>query len=436
MSKTKGNVVDPLGVIDETGADALRFARHPRRDARPRPAVRRRPSSRTPATSPTSSGTRPGSWSGRGPPAIPADAERRLPDRRPPRARPSAGCCPGPPRRRRPSTRRWPGYGFGEVTRVLYDAIWNEYCDWGLELAKVRLADELAAPEAREATWWTLVEVLDTYLRLLHPVMPFVTEALWDGDPAPRRPTRSCSIVARWPGAGERDLDAEARSGPLVELVTEIRNARCDGGTCRRAGSRRRPRARPRSARPSRRCAPALERLARARPLPRDLTRRRSRRPVSARTTSRHRRRRRDRGRGSGSARRGRAGGARARAPRAGAGGGRGLAPGRPRPPRERLLPRRRRPPSSRAPAPARPSWPSRWRSCGLGSRARRVARRQGTADHRGRRPTRGTLTGGSRRSLPTRQPWISALDRAAGDAADEVALQRRRTRRAARPSR
>src|SRR5690606_8492010 len=69
-------------------------------------------------------------------------------------------------------------YQFGEVTRLLYEAIWSEYCDWGVELAKVRLTDEALPVEAREATWWSLVEVLDTYLRLLHPVMPFVTEAL------------------------------------------------------------------------------------------------------------------------------------------------------------------------------------------------------------------------------------------------------------------
>ena len=67
--------------------------------------------------------------------------------------------------------------------RLLYDAIWNEYCDWGLELAKVRLADDDLPDADREATWWALVEALDTYLRLLHPVMPFITEALWGALP-------------------------------------------------------------------------------------------------------------------------------------------------------------------------------------------------------------------------------------------------------------
>ena len=108
MSKTKGNVVDPLGVIDESGADALRFAlihgATPGNDQRFGPAkleharnfanklwnatrfVVGRPARRRSRT----------------------DAERRLPDAAPPRARPSAGSCRGPRPRPRRSTRRWP----------------------------------------------------------------------------------------------------------------------------------------------------------------------------------------------------------------------------------------------------------------------------------------------------------------------------------------
>jgi valyl-tRNA synthetase len=120
-------------------------------------------------------------------------------------------------------------YAFGEVTRLLYDAIWTEYCDWGIELAKVTLADESVPTKTREATWWTLVEALDTYLRLLHPVMPFVTEALWaalphaDGDPA-------LLIVADWPTAGERDEGVERTVGATLDLVRAIRNARAEAG--------------------------------------------------------------------------------------------------------------------------------------------------------------------------------------------------------------
>ena len=106
MSKTKGNVVDPLGVIDEAGCRCAPLRAHPRRDAGQRPALRRRPSSSTPATSPTSSGTRRASWPGRArrpSPRAPSDAFPM----RATSARPSAGSCRGPRPRPRPSTRRW-----------------------------------------------------------------------------------------------------------------------------------------------------------------------------------------------------------------------------------------------------------------------------------------------------------------------------------------
>ena len=102
------------------------------------------------------------------------------------------------------------GYAFGEVTRILYDAIWSEFCDWGLELAKVRLADESLPAEEHEATWWTLVDALDAYLRLLHPVMPFVTEALWAAIPH-RASDPELLITARWPEVGS--ARASSRSG-------------------------------------------------------------------------------------------------------------------------------------------------------------------------------------------------------------------------------
>ena len=162
-----------------------------------------RPRSRTPATSPTSCGTRRASCSGARPASIAEDAERRLPDA----AHLGPGRPLGPVARRRDDRRRRPAmadFNFGEVTRLLYDAIWNEYCDWGLELAKVRLADATCRHAEREATWWALVEALDTYLRLLHPVMPFITETLWEALPH-RATDPGLLIVARWPGVGERD---------------------------------------------------------------------------------------------------------------------------------------------------------------------------------------------------------------------------------------
>ena len=162
-------------------------------------------------------------------------------------------------------------YELGEVTRQLYDAIWNEFCDWGVEFAKVRLADESVPAEAREATWWALVSALDTYLRLLHPVMPFITETLWgalphrDGDP-------ELLIVARWPGVSARDAAAEATLA-LIELIRgdpQRSRGGAAGGIRLAAGGRGDPSSLGSAFEGLR---PALERLARARPLTRQLTR-------------------------------------------------------------------------------------------------------------------------------------------------------------------
>jgi valyl-tRNA synthetase len=269
MSKTKGNVVDPLGVIDGSGADALRFAlihgATPGNDQRFGDAKLEHARN---FANKLWNATR--YVAGARPLTVPEGAERRLPDVR----------HLGPAERwllsRAAATtaavdEAMAGYAFGEVTRLVYEAIWNEYCDWGLEFAKVRLADADLAAEEREATWWTLVDVLDTYLRLLHPVMPFVTEALWaalphrDGDP-------DLLIVARWPGAGERDMAAESAVGRLIDFVGEIRNARA---------SAKLPAADwletlayvPVALGPTfEALRPAIERLARARPLRRELT--------------------------------------------------------------------------------------------------------------------------------------------------------------------
>jgi valyl-tRNA synthetase len=270
MSKTKGNVVDPLGIVDETGADALRFAlihgATPGQDQRFGQAKLEH--ARNFANK---------LWNatrfvvGARPPSLAADAARRLPDAR----------HLGPAERwllsRAAATTEavdaaMAGYGFGEVTRTLYEAIWNEYCDWGLEFAKVRLADDEASDDVREATWWTLVEVLDTYLRLLHPVMPFVTEALWGAIPH-RDSDPDLLIVARWPGVGERDAAAETQVQAIVELIRAVRNARSEAQLESGAWLPVEVAVPQTLGATFEALRPAVERLARARPLERRLTR-------------------------------------------------------------------------------------------------------------------------------------------------------------------
>ncbi|MBI3750260.1 MAG: class I tRNA ligase family protein, partial [Chloroflexi bacterium] len=162
------------------------------------------------------------------PPSIPADALRRGPEAG------SLGLAERWIRSRTAATveavdRAISEYQLAEVTRALYDGIWSEFCDWGLEMAKARLGDASLPDAEREATWWTLVESLDTFVRLLHPVMPYVTEALWSALPH-TADDPELVIVARWPGASGGDAEADSGVGEILDLVRGIRNARAESG--------------------------------------------------------------------------------------------------------------------------------------------------------------------------------------------------------------
>jgi len=118
-------------------------------------------------------------------------------------------------------------YEFGEVARALYDFFWNEYCDWYIELAKARLAE---GGQARTSVQRILVFVLDQALRLLHPMMPFVTEAIWRNLPESSRGAASSLMVAEWPRSsglvGFSDEGAERSIDRLIDVVTGIRAVR------------------------------------------------------------------------------------------------------------------------------------------------------------------------------------------------------------------
>ncbi|MFI0485742.1 valine--tRNA ligase [Actinomadura sp. 9N215] len=113
-------------------------------------------------------------------------------------------------------------YDFAKACEALYHFAWDEVCDWYVELAKVQLADDRA-----EATRRVLGEVLDKLLRLLHPVIPFVTEELWTSLTG-----GETLVTAPWPSAepGRADRDAEALIESLQRLVTEVRRFRADQG--------------------------------------------------------------------------------------------------------------------------------------------------------------------------------------------------------------
>ncbi|MBN1811964.1 MAG: valine--tRNA ligase, partial [Anaerolineae bacterium] len=121
-------------------------------------------------------------------------------------------------------------YQYGEAGRQINDFLWSEYCDWYIEACKVRLYDDDAAKDTPRAV---LLHVLEMALRLLHPFMPFVTEALWQSFPPPVRGGlgggRSL-MLARWPEVdkGLLDDEAEAQMTLMMELVRGFRNLRAE----------------------------------------------------------------------------------------------------------------------------------------------------------------------------------------------------------------
>jgi len=122
-------------------------------------------------------------------------------------------------------TRNLKTYRFNEAANALYHFAWNEYCDWYLELAKPRWAEDAGADDRRAARWvaW---KVLDGILRLLHPFMPFVTEELWQALPH----DGECLATAAWPRAKKAwfDADAERQIRFLQDVVVAVRNLRAE----------------------------------------------------------------------------------------------------------------------------------------------------------------------------------------------------------------
>ena len=223
MSKTKGNVVDPLQVIDEVGADALRFALvagvgagNDQRLSRAkldgarnftnklwnaaRFVLSARPSD---AVEPEGTPTLPERWIRSRLAAVTDHATGRLDE-----------------------------LSTGDYAQGLHDFAWGEYCDWLIELAKVDLRRPDTAPAERARVWRALAESLATLLRLLHPVMPFVTERIWQAlhEAEPSVTGDELLIRVPWPEVGTRDAAAEADMDGIIELVRAIRNLRTEHG--------------------------------------------------------------------------------------------------------------------------------------------------------------------------------------------------------------
>ena len=117
---------------------------------------------------------------------------------------------------------------FGEAQRQIHDFLWGEFCDWYIEMAKIRLSQpQYPSPMP------VLAYVLETSLRLLHPFMPFITEELWQSLKQRLSASREMPqsiMVAPYPTADERAIDAEAENAmePVIEAIRAIRNARAE----------------------------------------------------------------------------------------------------------------------------------------------------------------------------------------------------------------
>jgi valyl-tRNA synthetase len=234
MSKSKGNVINPLEVIDRFGSDALRFAlvtgTTPGNDSQM--SMTKIESSRNFANKLWNAArfvvTNVGDWE-------PGDLSQPL---------------PLPEKSDANLFNRWivsrlnavvadtqrllETWQLGEAARNLQDFLWGEFCDWYIEIAKRQMADD-KDEQLRETTRRILASVLEVSLRLLHPFAPFVTEEVWQilmGRPAGgSRPALPTSImIAPWPATGERDVEAETVAARIIELVGGTRNLRAEYG--------------------------------------------------------------------------------------------------------------------------------------------------------------------------------------------------------------
>jgi valyl-tRNA synthetase len=220
MSKSKGNVVDPLGVIDEFGADALRFTLA--RNVAPGHDIRLGPqdveNNRNFATK---------LWNAAR--FVEFNGAKRVEG--------------FDPKSAKEALNRWiahetakaaaeikqaiESYAYSDAAGAAYRFVWNVYCDWYVELSKPLLTgpDGAAKDETRAMAAWALDEIL----KLLHPFMPFITEELWavTAEQGPKRV--NMLALSDWPKLeGLVDDKAEAEIGWVIDLITAIRSVRAE----------------------------------------------------------------------------------------------------------------------------------------------------------------------------------------------------------------
>jgi valyl-tRNA synthetase len=241
MSKSLGNGIDPLDIIDSHGADAMRFTlvsmTTQTQDVRMPVEEMTLPDGRTCHTSPKFDAGRnfcnklwnaarfilmnlQGQPSWEDARAGNSSGEKNLAD---------AWILSRLNGTIRDATAALEGYRFNELAETLYHFMWDEFCDWYVEIAKSRINAGEAAPKA------VLAHCMDVLLRLLHPTIPFITEAIWANlnEVAPVRgpgdqQAEPLLVCAAWPMADARAIHEKAEKdfALLAELIRQIRNAR------------------------------------------------------------------------------------------------------------------------------------------------------------------------------------------------------------------
>jgi valyl-tRNA synthetase len=241
MSKTKGNVIDPLEIIERFGTDATRFTL----------AAMAAPGTDIAFSESRTDGYRAFAnkiWNAAR--FMFMNVDRIEPGLRPSNARVGANDTPtqsGVAGFRIASLEdRWilsrfnrvaadvndalATYRFHEAANRIYDFFWGEFCDWYLELIKPRLNfDEGSDKTEAQAACANLVNLFDASLRLLHPVMPFITEEIWQAIYEGKPPFKSIAL-AGYPQANAKqfDLAAETEMAILQDLIVSVRNLRAE----------------------------------------------------------------------------------------------------------------------------------------------------------------------------------------------------------------
>jgi valyl-tRNA synthetase len=120
-------------------------------------------------------------------------------------------------------------YRFHEAANRIYDFFWGDFCDWYIELIKPRLDPEEASPETARVACRNLVSLFEAALRLLHPVMPFITEEIWQAIYDEHPPLSSIALSA-YPQAEQKQIDpgAETNMAILQDLIVNVRNLRAE----------------------------------------------------------------------------------------------------------------------------------------------------------------------------------------------------------------